>query len=59
MSILTTAGWVLWTALLTASLVGIWNELVIRPRRERRMRELVEIVSCREVLWAPNDWIET
>lgn len=57
---LTTAGWVLWSLMLAAGLCGVWNELVTRPRRERRMADLIEIVtdpSCG--WWVPNDWIET
>ena len=56
---LVTAGWVLWPLILAASLAGIGYELLIRPRREQRLAELVEILTHPSgVFWAPDDWLE-
>lgn len=59
MSLVTAGYWTLWTLLFTGSLYGILHYALIVPRRERRLSELVEIVThpSRE-LWAPCDWVE-
>lgn len=56
---LVTVGWVLWPLILTASLAGVYYDLRVRPRRERRLADLIEIVTqSPSVFWAPDDWLE-
>lgn len=55
---LVTAGWILSSSLLAASLCGVYRELVVLPRRER-FGALLEIVARGPGVpefWAPEDW---
>ena len=55
---LVTAGWLLSAFSVCAIAWGIWRT-EIDPRRDRRFRELVEIVTTpQSEWWTPCDWVE-